>query len=253
MHGTILARALCGAAVLFSVVACADSPTEGILNGPRVTLRLDLVHQNGVLDSAGASGQAMVLDVLMPYDIRYREVDDFRMTRRRDGAAFEWVESVRGTRSAYSSYIASPPNWRLPWRGAGSALGLRDVVPGDTLDIVIATGRRSLVATLVVPGLPRLSVATEGGVDVARWQRVPGAAFYEVLAPSESYEPIYTSDSLLVLRNVLASQHPSPVITQVYDPATARRRLSEFVFPGRQDGLYFDLSAMVSDRVERTR
>lgn len=249
MHGTSLARAVFGAALLFTSVACGDSPTQAVSNGPSISLIINLAHQNGVLDTTGATATATVVDLLLPYDVRYRSVDALRMTRRGDGAEFDWVETIPGRRSALSNVFASPPNWVLPLRGSTGRLGLRDLIPGDTLDITVETGKRSIVTTLVLPGVPALSLAEENGTDVVRWRRVPGAAYYELLAPSESYEPIYTSDSSLVLRRPIGLGNPSVVIAQVYDAASARRRLMSFGFPEQQDGVRITFMASVSDRI----
>lgn len=253
MHGTPLARVALGAATLLTAVACGDSPTQYGSNGPSAFISLALAHQNGVLDSTGATGTATVIETLLPYSVRYREVDDFRMTRRADGALFDWVEVIPGSKSALSNTLLIAGNWALRWNGSAGRLGLRDVNPGDTLDFTIETGKRSIVAMLIVPGVPRLSYAVESGLNVVRWRRVSGAAFYEVLAPTESSEPIYTSDSSLVLRNMMGLTNPSVVIAQVHDAATARRRLSAVAFPELQDGVRVAFTAMVSDRLDLPR
>lgn len=249
MHGTPLARAAIGVVLLFTGAACGESPTQAVRNGPSISLSINLAHENGVLDTAGAMGAATVVDLLLPYDVRYRKVDALRMTRRGDGAEFDWTETVPGRRSALSDVFGSPPNWVLPLRGSNGRLGLRDLVPGDTLDITVETGKRSVVTTLVLPGVPELSLTQENGSDVVRWRRVRGAAYYELLAPTESYEPIYTSDSSLVLRRPISLNNPSIVVAQVYDAATARRRLMSFGLPEQQDGVRIHFMAWVSDRI----
>jgi hypothetical protein len=249
MHGTPLARATVGAALLLLTVACADSPTQVGMNGPAAFVSLTLRHENGVLDSAGASGSAMILDYLMPYDVRYREVSDFRMTRRGDGAAFDWEERIPGRKSAVSNTFSSEPNWVLRWTGTGGRLGLRDVQPGDTFDLAIETGSRTIVSSVVVPGVPVLTFGEANGVDMVHWRRVRGAVFYEVFAPSESNEIIYTSDSSLVINNTQGHSSASVVTATVYDASTARRRLSALNFPQSQDGVRFEFAAVVSDRI----
>lgn len=249
MHGTPLARAVFGAALLCTSVACGDSPTQAVTNGPFtfVTLRLD--HQNGVLDSAGAVGISTIIDARWPYGARHLEVDEFRMTRRSDGGTFDWAETIPGTKSALGDNGQMRPNWGLRWTGGAGRLGLRDLHPGDTLDFTITIGRRSIVATLIVPGVPRLSHGVENGADVVRWQRVPGAAYYEVFAPSESDTFIYTSDSALVITHRTGQQSVAPVIAKVYDPGSARRKLDAFTFPRTQDGVQYEFTAATSDRI----
>lgn len=249
MHGTPLARAAIGSALLFISVACKDSPTYAAVNGPSAYVTIALAHQNGVLDSAGATGAATVVDALLPYDVFYRKVDEIRMTRRGDGAAFDWEERIPGRKSAVSNTFSSEPNWVLRWTGTGGRLGLRDVQPGDTFDLAIETGSRTIVSSVVVPGVPVLTFGEANGVDMVHWRRVRGAVFYEVFAPSESNEMIYTSDSSLVINNTQGHSSASVVTATVYDASTARRRLSALNFPQSQDGVRFEFAAVVSDRI----
>ncbi|MFN0099389.1 MAG: hypothetical protein ACKVS7_11985 [Gemmatimonadaceae bacterium] len=249
MHITPLAYVAFGAALLSGIVACGDSPTQYGANGPSAYVSLVLAYQNGGLDSAGATGTATISDVLLPYGVRYREVDDFRMTRRGDVRLFDWVEVIPGRRSALDNTFNVAGNWALRWTGRAGRLGLRDVLPGDTLDFTVETGNRSIVAMLIVPGVPRLSHARENGLDVVRWRRVPGAAYYEVFAPSESDEMIYTSDSSLAIINRQGQSSAPTVLAQVHDPGSARRRLSPFSFPESQDGVRYQFTALTSDRI----
>ncbi|MCC7003478.1 MAG: hypothetical protein IT357_15080 [Gemmatimonadaceae bacterium] len=253
MHGSPLAHAVIGAVLLFTGAACGDSPTQAGANGPYAYVTIWLDHENGVLDSAGAVGISTIIDARGPYGARHLEVEEFRMTRRSDGGAFDWVEAIPGTKSALGDNGQMRPNWALRWTGSAGRLGLRDLHPGDTLDFTIATGRRSVVATLIVPGVPRLSHEVQNGTDVVRWQRVPGAAYYEVFAPSESDTFIYTSDSSLVISNRMGRSGAAPVIATVYDPGTARRKLNAFTFPETQDGVRYQFAATTSDRITLLR
>jgi hypothetical protein len=171
------------------------------------------------------------------------------MTRRGDGAAFDWEERIPGRKSAVSNTFSSEPNWVLRWTGTGGRLGLRDVQPGDTFDLAIETGSRTIVSSVVVPGVPVLTFGEANGVDMVHWRRVRGAVFYEVFAPSESNEMIYTSDSSLVINNTQGHSSASVVTATVYDASTARRRLSALNFPQSQDGVRFEFAAVVSDRI----
>lgn len=252
MHVPTLARRMVLVAMLPLALACDRTPTGLDRNDPSLTLQLNLNHQDGVLDSALSYAGAFVLDYRLPFAINYRAVEQLYMTRRGDDAMLDWYPAGDSRRNLLlSSTLQIEPNWRLHFTGHNGRLGLRDLRPGDTLDLAVTTRGRLVTATVVLPGLARLTRVPRADAMELQWRRVPGARYYEVTAPSTDAPFHMTSDSSYTLSASTLAASPAGAFLEVrvWDAAHAGRVFQTFGGVPMVNGIRTQVAASMADRV----
>lgn len=152
---------------------------------------------NQVAEGSGGRQVALVLTMVRPDSVVYRDAESFEMRRVSDGAEFAWREE----RLVISDglYGSSPRrvqdgNWLLADSSTAGGLGYPSLEPGDTYALRVVTGDRTITGRATIPDTFSIRVVDREGDSVAVWPSVDGAAGYAVDSP-ESLLASFTMDT----------------------------------------------------------
>ena len=107
----------------------------------------------------------------------YGTVDAIAMTRRSDGAIYDWrVDSHSGP--VPRGTLSGVANLRLPWTGAGHKLGRSQLTKGDTYDLSMTVNGRQVEGSAYLPAGISVSVEGTGPGAQATWTATsPGVVY----------------------------------------------------------------------------
>jgi hypothetical protein len=187
--------------VSFSALACGDAMpsvpmSDAVLTyvvlGKDSTLATDSVV-SGLVATAGTPTQA-----------RYRSVEQFSMTRARDGAAFAWqVRDMAGQPISTRTLDLAVPvagNISLSRQGRAGQLGRDSLAYGERYSFRILTEGVTVEGDVRIPGQPQPVHITRGTQEILAWPRVPGAAGYAILVDTDRIPQIALGDTEYVVR-----------------------------------------------------
>lgn len=141
---------------------------------------------------------AFVLTVWRADSVSYLSAERFEMRRASDGALFDWrnesLFSADPTFNLGQAVRPSRANYLLADSATGRGLGLRDLAPGTTYDLLVDTGEEVIRGRATIPDTFR--VAFPGGRRIA-WSRAEGAAGYRLELTGD--EVFFTRDTVFTV------------------------------------------------------
>jgi hypothetical protein len=200
---------LVAAALVVLAAGCHDVPIFGSTpHEPAVYVVL--MREIAVNELEGTLGDSslfgLVANLGSAYDIQYRPVEQLSLTRRADGAEFDWTYLPRtgGFDNLLSSGVdlVAEGNLRLPWNGTAGRLGRDSIAGGEIVDLLLETGGRLVTGSTMIPTKPTITILESGGVTTMYWARSIGAARYFVTAPTDrvGFFGYFTGDTSHVIK-----------------------------------------------------
>jgi hypothetical protein len=190
------------------VAGCTDVPLFGSTpHEPAVYLVLDRdIPVNDFDESLGDSALfGLVANLGSARALQYRPVDLVSVTRRTDGAEYDWSYVPRtGDLENYLTsgvQLDAEGNLRMPWSGTGGRLGRDSIAGGEFVDLLIESDGHTITGSARIPTKPTISIVQSGGTTTVHWARSVGAAHYLVQAETEmrAFFGLPTSDTSYVL------------------------------------------------------
>lgn len=162
-----------------------------------------------------------------PLLAEYRVAEQFRMTRVRDGAMFDWrlLPTRKGPPELLRGSVPFGGNYGLAEEPRSGLLGRRDLLPGDSYELDVASGGRIIRGAVTIPARPQLVLIATSGTRRVLWPRVPGAELYVLSIETDVLGSVTTRDTQYVLREDREPSGPaSPAFVRVtaLDPNWAR-------------------------------
>lgn len=126
---------------------------------------------------------ALLLTTGSPLDApEYRQADRFEMHRSGQTAGFDWrrYSEAKGTAGGMDAVQLLYANYYLPLESTSDGLGVDSLVSGETYEIAITSGDRSISGKATIPAAFNARVAASGDVRYIVWPRVRGAGGYDL-------------------------------------------------------------------------
>lgn len=192
------------AAAYFALLTACDSslPLVSSQPAPALYFVLDL---GASTDSVG-DAYGLVATAALAGDIRYLMVESVTAQRVSDGRSLALEIVPRSGLLHGREQEVDPPfttdvgNLRLRAQGYGDVLGVRDLVPGDSVVLRIVAEGTLMSAAMRIPARPVPRVSMENGQRVLRWDGDAGTAVWVAavgLFGRQVRDTVFNMDSLL--------------------------------------------------------
>lgn len=181
--GAVTLLALPGAGALL-LTGCGSEPNTPYSLEP--SLYLLLVPAAEISPDTGL--HALLITTGEPNHSPYRDAQLFEMTRRSDGARFNWVSrglsgrAPIGFEGSERGSGAQIGNYHLPWDGAAGSLGARDLTGGEWYDLLVETEGVTIRGAALLPAEISATVSERGDSLVISWSKSAGAVVYQIWA-----------------------------------------------------------------------
>jgi hypothetical protein len=144
-----------------------------------------------------------------PASSDYRSADVFELTRRTDGAAFQWNARVPPGSlrlETGGAALAAVGNYQMPWLPTGGKLGRRDLTPG-VYDLRVVGDGDTIRVSVELPPVPLIRTSLEpSGKLRFDWPR--GSGYFILYAPTDARPITATRDTTYVLQEDLVTVLP---------------------------------------------
>jgi len=174
-------RLLAVASLAVIATAC-DGSTPLISSVP--TPALYFILQLDASDAPSGDAYALAATAALPYDARYLSVQSVEAYRVSDGRRLAF-DIVQRSGPVVPREFGSLPNYssqdgNLRWRADGriGMLGVRDVQPGDSIELRVVAEGTALQGAMRVPRRPVPSISIENGDRVLRLDGDAGTALW---------------------------------------------------------------------------
>ena len=206
------ARLLLFVGVYLSALACGDA-MPSIPNSDAVLTYVVLGKDSTLATDSVVSG--LVATAGTPTQARYRSVEQFSMTRARDGATFAWqVRDMAGQPISTRTIDLAMPidgNISLSRQGRAGQLGRDSLAYGERYLFHIVTEGVVIEGDVRIPAQPQPVRLNRGDKEIVAWPRVPGAAGYVILVDTDRIPLIALGDTEYVLRRDRPSGEIPPI------------------------------------------
>jgi hypothetical protein len=147
---------------------------------------------------------ALVATTGSPSQAVYRRVEEFTMTRLRDGATFAWsIIDLAGRPIPTRTVDLATPiagNVTLARTSVGLQLGRDALEDGERYAIHLVTEGVLVEGNVRIPARPSPVRLQRAGQEVVAWPRVPGGAGYVIQVETDRAPSIALSDTEYVVR-----------------------------------------------------
>lgn len=196
------AALLLGLALVSTAAGCRSG--DAIVFPKNETPFLYLVLNQTVAPAGEPVQPAFLLTLVSADSTAFRTAERFEMRRASGGSTFGWREGGLFGATVFDQGSAprlEEANYLLGDSVASGELGLRDLEPGGSYELVIETGGATIRGSVTVPDSFSISLVERGDEVRAVWPAVDGAAGYSItVRGDEIFEPVFQTDTTFRLR-----------------------------------------------------
>jgi hypothetical protein len=208
----------CLVVALMAGGACVD--TERLLgNSPEPALYLVLTRPDPGQSTPDSSLYGLLVTAGSPIASTYRNPESLTLTRQSDGLTYGWGSLARSgpvPRMNNGVTLSAEGNLQLPWDASVLGAGRESLTEGETYQLQLVTGGRTVTGTTRIPALPVISIRSDPSGSSVHWSKATHAAAYYVIVDTDDPPAFVTTDTSFVpLFNRPLDQRPSPARVRV--------------------------------------